>query len=279
MEFVFKYDEDIEKRVDFFLSEKLEFSRSLIASSIKEKKIVVNGNFIKPSYKLINGDIVSGIVVENKILIKKNDIPLDILFEDEYLMVINKAYGISVHPSLSDKADTVVGSLITHTDNLSDVEGEYRRGIVHRLDKDTSGALIIAKDNKTHYLLKEMFQNRKIEKKYLAICSGTIKEDEFTISSYIGRDKYNKTIISSNTNYPKLAKSKIKLISKNDEYLLLEVEIFTGRTHQIRVQLSENHIYILGDKVYGRKKEKIIAKDKCFMPTNLNFIIQLLESY
>lgn len=79
-------------------------------------------------------------------------------------MVINKAYGISVHPSLSDKADTVVGSLITHTDNLSDVEGEYRRGIVHRLDKDTSGALIIAKDNKTHYLLKEMFQNRKIEK-------------------------------------------------------------------------------------------------------------------
>lgn len=244
-------------RLDKYLSEYLEdYSRNYIKSLLQSGNILVNEGKVKPSYNVKIDDEVKIYIPDETV----NDIlpeekPLNIVYEDEFLAIINKPDNLMVHPTESIKKDTLVNRLLFNFDTLSDIYAPFRPGIVHRLDKDTSGLLIIAKNNKTHEELKEIFKNRKIEKRYLAIVHGRIEKD-LIIEKPIGRDEYNRTKMNV-VKDGKYAKSIVKPISYNDDYSLVQVQILTGRTHQIRVHLSHLHHPVLGDKVYGFKKEKV----------------------
>lgn len=244
-------EEHSNQRVDKIISEILNISRNIIQNS----KILVNEKEVKPSYKLKIKDVVDIIIEEkedfNLEAVKGN---LDILYEDEYLAIIYKPYNMVIHPSDSFKGVTLVNLLKYNFKNLSDID-PIRSGIVHRLDKDTSGALIITKTNEAHQKLMEMFKNHKIKKTYLAILKGKLNKEEIKIENYIGRDKKNRQKISTNTTSGRLAISNFKVIAKNERYTFVSVNILTGRTHQIRVHAKELGCPILGDSLYGRESK------------------------
>lgn len=237
-------------RVDKFLSNILNLPRNNISKS----DIYINGIKAKLSSKVKLNDIIEIDIEEKKeIKVIKNEIPISIIYEDEYLAIINKPYGLVVHPSETFTGDSLVGSLINHFEKLSDIDS-LRPGIVHRLDKDTSGLLIIAKDNKTHLKLQEMFKKHDLEKIYIAILKGNFKYEKITVKNYIGRDKKDRKKISSNTDKGRLAISHFEKIKSNDKISLVKVKIETGRTHQIRVHSSQLHYPVLNDSVYSKDK-------------------------
>lgn len=238
------------ERVDKVLSKILNISRS----SLDNVDISCNGKIIKGSYKLKENDIIEFELNEknDEIILIPQDIPIDIVYEDEYIAVINKSYDMVVHPSITTKENTLVNALLHHFDTLSD-KYENRNGIVHRLDKDTTGLIIIAKTNEVHEKLEHMFKEHEIQKTYIAILRGKYDKNNHKISTYIGRDKKDRTIISENTSNPKLAISIFTTLSCNDRYSLVKVNILTGRTHQIRVHSKKLNHPLAGDHVYGRK--------------------------
>ena len=238
------------ERVDKALSKMLGISRS----SLYNVDIICNGKIVKSSYKLKENDIIEFELNKknDEIILKAQDIPLDIVYEDEYIAIINKSYNMVVHPSITNKENTLVNALLHHFDKLSD-KYENRNGIVHRLDKDTTGLIIIAKTNEVHEKLENMFKEHKIKKIYIAILKGKYDKNNHKISTYIGRDKKDKTIISENTKNPKLAISIFTTLSCNYRYSLVKVNILTGRTHQIRVHAKKLNHPLIGDKIYGRK--------------------------
>ncbi|WP_156286574.1 RluA family pseudouridine synthase [Oceanivirga salmonicida] len=249
-----KIDEKNENiRLDKLLSTTFDISRN----KISKIDIYVNTKLTKVSYKTKVGDIIEFEMPDNDthIELEAKDIDFEIVYEDEYLAIINKPYNLVVHPSITYKQDTLVSGLLSKFDKLSNID-KARPGIVHRLDKDTSGLIIIAKDNETHIKLQEMFKKHEIHKTYLAILKGKIKNNLTRVESYIGRDKNDRKKMSSNTNSGKLAISKFARIVSNDKYSLVKVNILTGRTHQIRVQAKEMGYNVVGDKVYS-KKEKV----------------------
>lgn len=241
-------EEYIGQRIDKVLAQIFEVSRNKIAGA----SILCNGKAIKLSYKVIKNDEIE-VYFKNdeEISLEPENIDIDIVYQDEYLAIINKPYNLVVHPSETTKSGTLVNALLYHFTSLSN-KYENRNGIVHRLDKDTSGLMIIAKTNMVHDKLELMFKEHLIQKTYLAILKGKYTKVNEKIVSYIGRDKKDRKKISENTNSPKLAVSIFSSISYNEKYSLVKVKLLTGRTHQIRVHSKKINHSIVGDHIYGK---------------------------
>ena len=249
-------DEEAGERIDSFLSGKTEFTRTRIQQLIKEHNITVNGKATKSSYKIEKDDeIVIEVPEAETTEIKPENIKIDIVYEDSYIAVINKQAGLVVHPAHGHYSGTLVNAILYHIKDLSGINGEIRPGIVHRLDKDTSGLIVIAKNDKVHAALTEMFQEKKIKKTYLAILKGKLNKSEGKVVTQIGRDKIDrkKMTVIDDASKGKTAITNYRVISQNSLFTLVKVNIETGRTHQIRVHMRHLGYPILGDSVYGRK--------------------------
>lgn len=267
-------EEDI--RIDAYLSEKAqEISRVTIQRLIKEEKILVNNKKIKASYKVKQGDEIT--VEEEKpkeTTLKAQDIPVEIIYEDKDVIVVNKPKGMVVHPGNGNPDGTLVNSLMSICkDSLSGIGGEIRPGIVHRLDKDTSGILIVAKNDTAHIRLSEQIKEHKIEKTYIALVKGIVKENEATINMPIGRstkDRKKMAVVKNG----KEAITHFKVIERFTKHncTLLEVKIETGRTHQIRVHLSQIGYPIIGDTTYSNGKNEWGIEGQCLHAKSLKFV-------
>ena len=254
--------DEINERMDSFLSRKTDFTRSRIQQLIKNGDITVNGKNaknnkkIKSSYKIEENDRIEIFIpkTEQAEIIPEN-IKIDIIYEDEDIAVINKNAGLVVHPAQGHYSGTLVNAILYHIKDLSGINGEIRPGIVHRLDKDTSGLIVIAKNDKAHINLGKMFQEKKIKKTYLAILKGKLTKEKGRIVTQIGRDTDDRkkmTVIKGNDR-GKEAITNYNVICSNELFTLVKVYIETGRTHQIRVHMKHMGYPILGDMVYGRK--------------------------
>lgn len=262
------------KRIDSFISEyNSELSRSTVQRLIEENEITVNGKKTKPSYKTnLNDEIEINIPEPKEIDLKAQDIPLEILYEDDDIIVVNKPKGMVVHPANGNPDGTLVNAIMTICkESLSGIGGEIRPGIVHRLDKDTSGAIIVAKNDKAHIKLSEDLKNHKIKKTYIALVRGIIKENEATINMPISRSKQDRKKMAVDKN-GKEAITHFKVLNRyNGKYTLLEINIETGRTHQIRVHLSHIGYPIIGDETYSNGKNEWGIKGQCLHAKSLDF--------
>ncbi|MFU0783384.1 MAG: Pseudouridine synthase RluA, 23S rRNA- or tRNA-specific [Thermoanaerobacterium thermosaccharolyticum] len=248
--------DDVNKRIDSFLASELDYTRSYLKKLILDGLVKVNGSSIKPNYKLKEGDSVDVNIPEaEEIDLKPENIPLDIIYEDDDIIVINKPQGMVVHPAPGNYSGTLVNALLYHCKNLSGINGELRPGIVHRLDKDTSGVMVVAKNDKAHLDLSNQIKERTILKKYIAIVEGVIKDDEGSIEAPIGRDhvERKKMAVIEDGRY---ALTLYKVLERYKNNSLIEATIKTGRTHQIRVHMSYIGHPIVGDEVYGYKKQR-----------------------
>lgn len=249
-----------------------ELSRVAVQRLIDEENILVNGKKAKSSYKLNLDDIVTIIRTEPKETeIKPQEIPLDIVYEDNDILVVNKQKGLVVHPGNGNPDGTLVNAIMNYCKNsLSGIGGEIRPGIVHRLDKDTSGILIIAKNDKAHINISEQIKNHEVKKTYIALVRGVVKENFATIDMPIARSTKDRTKMAVSKN-GKNAVTHIKVIERFKGYTLLEVNIETGRTHQIRVHLSEIGYPIVGDYVYSNGKNPFDVKGQMLHSMRIEF--------
>ena len=242
-------------RIDKFLSERTEYSRSKIQKMIEDEKILVNNNKISSNYKVkLDDEIFLDEEEEIEITDEKEDMNLDIVYEDEYLAIINKPSGIVTHPAVGNKNHTLVNGLLYHFNKISNKDS-IRPGIVHRLDKDTSGLMVVAKDDITHEKLAELIKNKEVERKYYALVWGVVRHDKGTIDAPIGRDindrqKYTVTNING-----KPSITHFKVIKRYKDVTLLECKLETGRTHQIRVHMNYINHPVVNDPVYGKRKK------------------------
>ena len=250
-----------------------ELSRTAIQRLLEKDKVLVNGKKQKASYKVCLGDVIE-IEPEKaeEINLKAQDIPLEIIYEDQDIIVINKPKGLVVHPANGNPDGTVVNAIMNICkDSLSGIGGEIRPGIVHRLDKDTSGLLIIAKNDKAHINMSEQIKDRKVKKIYIAIVRGIIKENEATINMPIGRSTKDRKKMAVTKN-GKEAITHFKVLQRYDKYTLLEIKIDTGRTHQIRVHLSQIGFPIIGDYTYSNGKNEFGIEGQLLHAKRLEFM-------
>ena len=244
-------------RIDRYLSEmNEELSRSYIQKLLKEQKITVNGSAVKANYKVQEGDEISVAVPDIKEPdILPEDIPLDILYEDDDVLIVNKPKGMVVHPSAGHTSGTLVNAIMFHCkDNLSGINGVLRPGIVHRIDKDTTGALLVCKNDNAHRNLAEQLKEHSIRRRYRAIVAGVLKEDEGTIEGPIGRHPIDRKKMAVNYKNGKHAVTHYKVIERFKNYTYIKCRLETGRTHQIRVHMAHIRHPLLGDAVYGPAK-------------------------
>ena len=232
-----------------------DISRAMIQKLIDEEKLLVNGKKVKSSYKVNLGDeIIVQIEEPKEINLMPEDIPLDIVYEDNDILVVNKQKGLVVHPGNGNPNGTLVNAIMNHCkDSLSGIGGEIRPGIVHRIDKDTSGLLIVAKNDKSHINLSEQIKNHEVKKTYLALVRGNTKENMATIDMPIDRSNKDRTKMAVSKN-GRNAVTHFEVIERFNGYTFLKVNIETGRTHQIRVHLSHIGYPIVGDSVYSNGK-------------------------
>lgn len=245
---------DVGKRIDKYLGETTEYTRSKIQKMIENKNVMVNGKEVKPSYTLKANDVleITEYIEETDIL--PENIPLDIYYEDDDLIVVNKPSGMVVHPAPGNYTGTLVNALLYHTNNLSTVNTSVRPGIVHRIDADTSGLLIVAKNDKAHNLLADAIQKKEVVREYIALVEGTITEDTATIDAPIGRDTNNRKKMCVTSSNSKEAVTHIKVLERYNKATLIRCKLETGRTHQIRVHLNYINHPVVNDPVYGYKK-------------------------
>lgn len=248
-----------EERLDKFLVQQTEgISRSLIERNIKAGNILVNGQVVKPSHKLRIGDIISGeTVIESYTNIEPQPLDIEIIYEDSDIAIVNKPPGMVVHPAAGHKDGTLVNALLYHIKDLSRTDGIIRAGIVHRLDKDTSGLLVITKNDVAHEQMSLKFQNREIQKKYYALVIGRISNKRGKIIAPIGRSSNDKTKMAIDGIHPKAAETQFEILRYYADFTLLSASPKTGRTHQLRVHFSYIGHPIAGDIIYGPKKSKL----------------------
>lgn len=261
------------ERLDSYISKSnLDLSRSMVQKLIKENRVFVNGKNEKESYKIkVNDNITIQIEEPKSSKLEAQDIPLDIIYEDNDIIVINKPKGMVVHPGNGNPDNTLVNAVLAHCKgSLSGIGGEIRPGIVHRIDKDTSGLIIVAKNDKSHINLSEQIKNHEVTKIYTALVKGNISEDEATIDMPIGRDKKDRKKMSV-TRDGKEAVSHIKVVKRYGNYTLIRVKIDTGRTHQIRVHMAKIGHPVIGDEVYSSGKNEFGVKGQMLHSTILKF--------
>lgn len=250
---------DIDNRLDIFLSNKIKYTRSQIKNYIKNGNILVNEKKEKAGYLLKENDLIYINIEDGNNTLKGEDIPLNIKYEDEDILVISKEQNMVVHPGAGNSSNTLVNALIYRYPQIINVGQEGRPGIVHRLDKDTSGLMMVAKTQRAYESLVIQFKDSLVEKKYLAIVEGKI-ESEIYINKPIGRDQRNRIKFAVTSINSKEARTLVKPIKIFDNYTLVDIKLDTGRTHQIRVHMKYIGHPILGDLIYGNKNKFKIDK-------------------
>ena len=260
-------------RLDAYIAKKEEkLSRTMIQKLIEDGDVLVNGNTKKISYKVQAGDIIELNIPEPKETgIKAQEIPLDIVYEDNDIIVVNKPKGMVVHPANGNPDGTLVNAIMAKCNgSLSGIGGEIRPGIVHRLDKDTSGLLIVAKNDQAHINMSKQIKDREVKKIYIALVKGNIAEDEATINMPIGRSTKDRKKMAVRKD-GKEAITHFKVLKRYDKYTLLEIKIDTGRTHQIRVHMAEIGHPVVGDSVYSNGKNEFGVEGQMLHAKSLDF--------
>lgn len=277
----FKVEENsVGTRLDVFISNELEDkSRAYIQGIIEKENASVNGICRKSNFKLKLEDKIELFIPDPiELNVKAEDIPLDILYEDSDVIVINKPQDMVVHPAPGNYTGTLVNALLNHCTDLSGINGVLRPGIVHRIDKDTSGALVVAKNDNAHNSLAAQLKDHSMTRSYLALVEGVIKDDEGTIDAPIARhpkDRIKMAIVESG----KKAVTHYKVIERFDGYTLVECNLETGRTHQIRVHMAKIGHPLVGDLIYGFKKQRFNLKGQVLHAKRLGFIHPTTNKY
>ncbi|MFR2533721.1 MAG: RluA family pseudouridine synthase [Clostridia bacterium] len=264
-------------RIDAYISKKEEaISRTMVQKLIQDEKIKINGIVPKPAYKVQVGDeVYVQIDPPKETTLKAQEIPIEIIYEDEDIIVVNKPKGLVVHPGNGNPDGTLVNAIMAKCkEGLSGIGGEIRPGIVHRLDKDTSGLLIVAKNDKAHIAMSEQIKDRKVKKTYIALVKGIVAEKEATINMPIGRSTKDRKKMAVTKN-GKEAITHFKVLDRYQRnkhtYSLLEVKIDTGRTHQIRVHMAQIGHPVIGDGVYSNGKNEFEIEGQCLHARKLEF--------
>lgn len=266
-------------RIDLYLSKKTDYSRSTIVKMIKQGLILVNGKEIKNSYVLKIGDSIEiGEYKEEQINVEPENIPINIIYEDEDVIVVDKPNGMVVHPAVGNTKGTLVNALLYHSKRLSDINGEFRPGIVHRIDAYTTGLLMVAKNNKAHEILSEELSKKETTRKYIALVWGVINEDTATIDAPIGRDDKDRKRMAITSINSKDAVTHLRVLKRYKDATLIELKLETGRTHQIRVHMNYIGHPVVNDPVYGKRKI-IDDSGQCLHAYELGFIHPTTKKY
>jgi len=259
------------ERIDIFLAGKTGITRSQIQKLIEQGNVFVNDKSVNQNYRIRTNDLISLNIPEKQDegLIPEN-IPIDILYRDEHLIVVNKPAGMVVYPAAGHSQGTLMNALAYHCDKLAAIGGPLRPGVVHRLDKDTSGLMVVALDDAAYYNLADQFKQRTINRRYLALIYGNFKEDAGEIALMIGRSESDRKKMSTSVRRGKEAVTRWKVLKRFNHAALIEAKLGTGRTHQIRVHFASIGHPVLGDKTYGKKVEvEVKAQKKIMFPRQM----------
>lgn len=268
----FLIKDDISVRVDVFLAEKLEYTRSRIKKLCDDGNLFVNGKQAKSNKLLKLGDIVEIALPDVKNLdLEPENIPIDIVYQDDDLAVINKPQGLTVHAGSGTNGLTLVNALLYHLDKLSGINGVVRPGIVHRIDKNTSGLLVVAKNDASHLALAKQLEDKTCRRVYIALLEGVVKEDKGRIDTFINRSVRDRTKMAV-SDFGRQAITDYKVIKRYKDYTLCEFSLKTGRTHQIRVHAKHIGHPVVGDKEYGYKNQKFKLDGQLLHAQKLEFI-------
>ncbi|EDS77776.1 ribosomal large subunit pseudouridine synthase D [Clostridium botulinum C str. Eklund] len=273
-------ESEVNSRLDVFISKCFEEkSRSYAQKLIEEKNVFVNNSSKKSNYKLKIGDYVEIKIKEDeKINIKPEDIKLNIIYEDEDVIVIDKPQGMVVHPGAGNYSGTLVNGLLYHCDSLSSINGDVRPGIVHRIDKDTSGVLVVAKNDSAHIILSEQLKEHSMKREYIALVEGIIKNDEGIIDAPLGRnpkDRIKRAVVRNG----KSAVTHYNVLRRFNKNTLVKCILETGRTHQIRVHMAHINHPLVGDPMYGFRKQRFKLNGQMLHARKLGFIHPSSKKY
>lgn len=275
----YKVTEDVNERIDNYLIKILNKSRSKIQNLIKTENVKVNNKIIKNSYIVKQNDNIEiNEIEEQPLSAKAEKIDLDIVYEDDDIIVVNKQNGLVVHPAVGNPTGTLVNGLMYHSKNLSKVNGEFRPGIVHRIDAFTTGLLVVAKNDYAHEFLARQLENKTTHRIYVALVWGVINEDTGTIDAPIGRDKKDRKKMAVTSENSKNAVTHFKVIERYKDATLIELKLETGRTHQIRVHMNYINHPVVNDSVYGKRK-LIDETGQCLHAKELGFIHPTTKKY
>lgn len=282
MDNIFIVDESTDHiRIDKYLNELLpDQSRSYIQKLLKDGHILVNNSIIKPNYKVKADDRIQIDIPEPiEANIEAENIPLDIIYEDNDVLIVNKPKEMVVHPAPGNYSGTLVNALMHHCkDSLSNINGVLRPGIVHRIDKNTTGCLIVCKNDQSHNFVADQLSEHSINRIYIGIVCGVLKDDEGTIDAPIGRNKRDRKLMSVNED-GKRAITHYKVLKRFRDYTLVQFKLETGRTHQIRVHMAHINHPLLGDDQYGRQKCKFNLTGQCLHAKTIGFIHPSTKEY